>query len=98
MPGLLVDGLAIVGAVVLGAWFLKLLSDTKKKFRKVYLWWKSDVIHEHLSIVYGRVLRQHQKQSELNITFNVTGQLLKLQKARATRNAEARMFAKSKVA
>ena len=37
MPGLLVDGLAVFGAIVLGAWFLKLLSDMKKKFRKVYL-------------------------------------------------------------
>ena len=90
MPGLLVDGLAICGAIVLGAWFRKLLSDMKKKFRKVYLWWKSGVIHEHLSNLYGRVLRHHQKQSELKRTFNVSGQMLKLQKARVTRNAEAR--------
>ena len=98
MPGLLVEGLAIFGAIVLGAWFLKLLSDMKKKFRKVYLWWTSDVIHENWSILYGHVLRHHQKQSELKRTFNVSGQISKLQKARATRNAEARMFAKSKVA
>ena len=97
MPGLLVDGLAIFGAIELGAWFLKLRCDRKKKLRKVYLWWKSIVIHENWPIVYGRVLRHHQKQRELKRTFTVSGQILKLQKARATRNAEARIVAKSKV-
>ena len=97
MPGLLVDGLAIFGAIVLGAWLLKLLSDMKNSFRKVYLWWQSDVIHENWSILYGRVLRHHQKQSELKRTFNASGQILKLQKVRATRNAEAKIFARSKV-
>ena len=96
MPGLLVDGLAVFGVIVLGAWLLKMLSDMKNSFRKAYLWWKSDVIHEHLSILYGRVLRHHQKQSEPKRTFNASGQILKLQKVRATRNAEARIFAKSK--
>ena len=102
MPGSLVDGLATCGAIVLVAWILKGVSDMKKKFRKYYLWWKRKEIHGNWQIYYrqmfyGHVLRRHQKQGELKRAFYFSGQILKLQKARLTRNAGARFVAKSKV-
>ena len=97
MSGSLVDGLAMFGAIVLVAWILKAVSDIKKKLRKVYLWWKNDTILENGVILYGHVLRRHPNQSELKRTYNFSGHFLRLQKARATRNAGATIFVKSKV-
>ena len=71
MSGSLADGLAIVGAIVFAAWILKGVSDMNKKFRKVHLWWKRHEIHGKRQIIYGHVLRRHQKQGELKRTFNL---------------------------